>query len=202
MPSIIGLTGGIATGKSTVARWLEEAGARLLDADVLAREVVLPGTPGYAAVATRFPSAITPEGELDRRTLGALVFSDEAARKDLEAIVHPRVGDRLRQGLSGTGDQVVVLVIPLLFEAGLEHLAHEVWVVSSPPELQLERLLSRDRLSPEEAHRRIASQWPIERKEALADRVIANTGTLEELRAQVAPLIAELGLGRGTDAQI
>ncbi|MCL5677221.1 MAG: dephospho-CoA kinase, partial [Firmicutes bacterium] len=130
---VIGLTGGIASGKSTVTAMLRELGARVIDSDVLAREVVAPGTPGLREVVAAFgPGVLTPEGELDRKKLAGLVFGDGEARARLNAIVHPRVRERLAGELeraAGDGLPVVVLDVPLLIETGLRELCQQVWVV-------------------------------------------------------------------------
>ncbi|HEY9900202.1 MAG TPA: dephospho-CoA kinase [Pantanalinema sp.] len=197
---VIGLTGGIASGKTTVANLLAEHGGAVIDADVVAREVVEPGTPGLAAIARAFgPEVIDPAGRLDRAALGKRVFADEAERERLNSIVHPAVKEAMTRALADLARRVppppfAVLVIPLLFETGMQAMADTVWTLSVPPELQRERLLSRDALSPQEADARIASQWPLSRKLELSDRVIDNTGLPEALDAQVAAALRLEGL--------
>ena len=180
----IGLTGGIASGKSTVARWLQQQGLPVLDADVYAREALAPGTAGAAAVLARYGERVRAEGTqpednvIDRGALGQIVFNAPPERAWLERLVHPLVRARFEDELSRlAGARVVVLVIPLLFEAGLEHLCSEVWVVDCEPEQQLKRLMQRDGITAEDATARIAAQWPLAKKRALADRLIDNRGT-------------------------
>jgi dephospho-CoA kinase len=185
---LVGLTGGIGSGKSTVARMLEERGAVVFDADALAREAVAPGTPGHDAVVERFgANVLAPGGELDREALASIVFADPAARRDLEAIVHPEVRRLLAEGCEayqGT-DRVVVFSAPLLVETGM-HTAFEVLVVlSAPVSTQVERLLRDRGLAEEQVRARIAAQAPLEDKLAVADLVVENDGTLEDLGDRV-----------------
>ena len=185
---LIGLTGGIASGKSLVAAALAEAGARVIDADRLAREVVARGTPAWEAIVARFGrDVLRADGEIDRPRLGAIVFGDAAARHDLNAIVHPRVAERTAQLLAAiaaeTPDAVVVLDIPLLYEAGLDAGLEAVIVVSVPEALQIKRLMARDRLSREQALARIRAQMPMEQKRARATLVIDNSGEPAATRA-------------------
>ncbi|MCE1173421.1 MAG: dephospho-CoA kinase [Propionibacteriales bacterium] len=183
----IGLTGGIASGKSAVAERLAELGAVIIDSDVLAREVVQPGTSGLAAVVDRFGAGVlAADGSLDRPALGAIVFADPQARASLEAIIHPAVRARAAE-LSATAPAgaVVVQVIPLLVEAGLADGFDQVVVVDVDPDLQLERLQRRNGYSREEAAARVAAQAPRDVRLAQADVVIENNGTLPELYAQV-----------------
>ena len=177
----IGLTGGIASGKSTVARWLEQQGLPVLDADVYAREALAPGSAGAAAVLERYGDAVcaegnaTAEGVIDRSALGQIVFREPQERQWLEQLVHPLVRQRFNAELQALAAQpTVVLVIPLLFEAGLDTLCSEVWLVDCAPAQQLQRLMERDGLSEATAQDRIQAQWPMDRKRALADRVIDN----------------------------
>ncbi len=183
----IGLTGGIASGKSAVAGRLAELGAVIIDSDVLAREVVQPGTPGLAAVVARFGSGVlAADGSLDRAALGAVVFADPQARAALEAIIHPAVRARAAAlSAAAPAGAVVVQVIPLLVEAGLADAFDQVVVVDVDPDLQMERLQRRNRYSREEAAARIAAQAPRDVRLAQADVVIENSGTLAELYAQV-----------------
>lgn len=200
---LVGLTGGIGSGKSTVARMLEQRGAVVFDADALARQAVEPGTPGHDAVVDRFgANVLGPGGELDREALASIVFADPAARRDLEAIVHPEVRRLFAEGCEAYRDDDVVVVFsaPLLVETGM-HTAFEVLVVvSTPVESQIERLL-RDRAMGEDSIRaRIAAQAPLEEKAAVADVIVDNEGTLEELEAQVDRLWAELRIRAGARA--
>ena len=183
----VGLTGNIASGKSTVARVWERLGARIIDADELARRAVEPGSPALSRIAREFgPGVLEPGGGLDRAALRDLVFRDEGARRRLEAIVHPEVA-RLRaeeeRKLEREGVAIVVNDIPLLFEAGLEDQFDVVVLVDAPEEVRLERLVRDRGLTPDEARRMIEAQMPAEPKRRRADVVIDNAGTLEELEA-------------------
>ena len=186
----IGLTGGIASGKSTVARWLKQQGLPVLDADVYAREALAPGTPGATAVLERYGEVVRAQGSstnssvIDRAALGQIVFNAPQEREWLERLVHPLVRERFDAELGALAAQpAVVLVIPLLFEASLESLCSEIWLVDCEPEQQLERLMQRDGLSQAAAQARINAQWPLERKRELADRVIDNRQGVVDLQA-------------------
>jgi dephospho-CoA kinase len=186
---VVGLTGNIASGKSTVARRLEERGVPVIDADVLAREAVAPGSPALAAIAARFGAAvIDPAGALDRPALRRIVFGDADALAALDAIVHPAVRSRRDALLARRrerGSAVVVCDIPLLFEANLEADVDLILLVDAPRALRLERI-ERDRgLSRAEAIAMIDAQRPAEGKRARSDYVIDNDGSLDELRARV-----------------
>ena len=186
---VAGLTGGIASGKSTVARMLAAAGARVVDADRIAREVVQPGRPALQAVRTRFGDGIVrPDGNLDRDKLGRWVFRDPVLKRDLEQIVHPFVFrqmvaeiKRLAAAHPGT---VVVLDIPLLIESGLHRVLPLTALVHVPEAVQLTRLIRRDGLAAADARARIRAQMPIDAKRAHADVIIDNTGSLESTRRQ------------------
>lgn len=182
----VGLTGGIASGKTTVADLLAARGAVLVDSDVLAREVVEPGTPGLAAVVERFgTSVLAPDGRLDRPALGRLVFGGEgsaAARRDLEGIVHPAVRARAAELEAAAGpDQVVVHVIPLLVETGQAGSFDLVVVVDVDPAVQRARLLARDGLDDAAVDARIAAQASREERLAAADVVLDNSGSRADL---------------------
>ncbi len=183
----VGLTGGIASGKTTVSDALEERGAVVIDADVLAREVVEPGTPGLAAVVERFGAGLlADDGQLDRAALGRLVFSDPVARRDLEAIVHPAVRARAAAlEAAAAADAVVVHVIPLLVETGQADDFDVLVVVDVEPEQQLERLRERSGLDDEAAMARIAAQATRSARLAVADVVLANHTDTDDLVAQV-----------------
>ena len=182
----IGLTGGIASGKSSVGRLLEARGWPVLDADQYARDALAPNTPASEAVIERIGAAVGCASDLDRKALGRIVFSDSDERRWLEALIHPVVRERFDQELDALrSEPVVVLMIPLLFEVGLESLCSEVWVVDCDKEQQLERLRRRDGLSPDDAEVRLDAQWPLSRKRALADRVIDNRGSSEDLLDQL-----------------
>jgi len=194
----VGLTGGIASGKSTAGALLAERGALIVDADVLAREVVEPGTPGLAAVVDRFgPSVLGPDGRLDRAALGRLVFADDeasrAARRDLEAVVHPAVRARAAELEAGAGpDRVVVHVIPLLVETGQAASFDLVVVVDVPEEVQRARLLARGGLGEAEADGRIAAQASRAERLAVADVVLDNGGDTDDLARHVDELWARI----------
>ena len=183
----IGLTGGIASGKSSVGRLLAAQGLPLLDADVYAREALAPGSPGGQAVLERYGAGVrAPGGAIDRAALGQIVFSDGAERRWLEELVHPLVRARFAAELEElVAEPLVVLVVPLLFEAGLETLCSEVWLVDCDETQQLQRLMARDGLGEADARARIAAQWPLARKRQLADVVLNNRGGPEQLATQV-----------------
>jgi dephospho-CoA kinase len=188
---VIGLTGNIATGKSTVARLLRACGAEVIDADRLAHALMAPGTPVWQAIRRTFgPGVIAPDGMIDRRTLGRVVFGDPRALARLEAIVHPAVGAALQerlQELQGRPQPPPVVVVEAikLVESGLTRLCDALWLVVAPREVQLERLVRRRGLTPAEADVRIDAQPPAEPKRALASVVLENAGSLENLRRQV-----------------
>lgn len=190
MAVVVGLTGGIATGKSTVARMLTQRGAHLIDADQIAREVVEPGEEGWQRVRQRFGAEVfRPDGSLDRAALRKVVFRDSKARGDLNNLLHPliraRMKEKSRQLVEQFPQGVVVLDIPLLFESKLTHLVEKVIVVYIPEPVQRARLIARDGLSEEEARRMVNAQLPIEEKKRLADVVIDNSGSITETERQV-----------------
>ena len=192
---LVGLTGGIGSGKSTVARLLEKRGAVVFDADLLAREAVEPGTPGHAAVIERFGAdVLAPGGELDREALASIVFADPAARRDLEQIVHPEVRRLFAEGSEAyrDTDRVVVFSAPLLVETGM-HTAFEVLVVvSATVGTQIERLMRQRGMSEPSIRARIDAQAPLEDKAAAADFLVDNEGSLDELESQVEQLWNDL----------
>jgi dephospho-CoA kinase len=192
---LVGLTGGIGSGKSTVARLLEKRGAVVFDADLLAREAVEPGTPGHAAVIERFGAdVLAPGGELDREALASIVFADPSARRDLEEIVHPEVRRLFAEGSEAyrDTDRVVVFSAPLLVETGM-HTAFEILVVvSATVATQIERLMRQRGMSEASIRARIQAQAPLEDKAAVADFLVDNEGTLEELERQVERLWNDL----------
>lgn len=198
---LVGLTGSIATGKSTVSRMFAHLGARVIDADLLAREVVMPGQPAYARIVEEFgPQVVQEDGSLDRKALGALVFGDAAKRKRLEEITHPAIGLRQQRILSVLDEEafegVVIWDAALLVEGGGVAKMDRVVVVYADPETERRRLMERDGLSDADARARIASQMPVAEKAKLADHVIDNSGTREETERQVGTvygaLLAEL----------
>lgn len=186
---MVGLTGGIGSGKSAVSRLLAEHGAVVVDADLVAREVVEPGTPGLAQVVAEFgESVLRPDGSLDRASLGALVFADPQRLQSLNAIVHPLIGQRTAELLEqarAAGTTVLVHDVPLLVESHLAEAYDAVVVVAADPETQLDRLIRLRGMSEQEARQRIAAQAPLADKLAVATHVISNDGPIEELAPQV-----------------
>jgi dephospho-CoA kinase len=201
----VGLTGGIATGKSYVTQRLHEAGLPTIDADRLARDAVAPGSPVLRAVVTRFGrDMLTEEGALDRVKLASVVFRDAAARADLEALIHPEVRRRIaewqtqlvKNGYRGP----LIADIPLLFETGRTADFDAIVVVACDAARQRARLMDRDGLSGEEADRRIAAQWPISHKVRGADYVVRTDGTFADTDAQIAELVRQLRARAACDA--
>lgn len=192
---VIGLTGGIASGKSSVAAVLERLGAAVVDADRLAREVVEPGEEALSLIAGHFGTGVlNSDGSLNRAALGEIVFSDREARRTLEKITHPairkRAAERLAR-LAEAGVETAFYMAPLIFEAGLAGNFQEIWVVYLDRDTQLERLMARDGLNREAALARIASQLPMEEKKKLGQVVIDNGGSRQDLEAQVRRLWQE-----------
>lgn len=184
----VALTGGIATGKSYCLARFAAFGVPVIDADQLARDAVAPGSRALEEVAARFGAAIIrADGSLDRASLGRIVFTDRAARADLEAIVHPEVYRRISEWLATLPPRTRVAIadIPLLFETGHTHDFDRVVVVACDPREQLRRIVARDGLSERDARARLDSQWPIEEKEARADYVIKTDGTVADTDTQV-----------------
>jgi dephospho-CoA kinase len=199
----VALTGNIASGKSAVARVWKDAGARVVEADVLARKAVVPGSPGLQRIVERWGEAVLqPGGELDRGALRAVIFRDPEERKVLEAIVHPEVS-RLRheayREAEAAGASLIVADIPLLFEVGLEGEFDSVVLVDAPEDLRLERLVRDRGLAPEEARRMMDSQWPSRPKRAAADFVIDNEGSLAALEDRAREVWAELSARIASD---
>ncbi|MBK7858647.1 MAG: dephospho-CoA kinase [Archangiaceae bacterium] len=195
MSRVVGLTGGIATGKSTVTQMLRELGAVVIDADQLAREVVAPGGPALQEIAARWPDAIAQDGTLDRKRLGEHIFHSAAERKALDAITHPRIGALMIERSSAAfeaGARVVFYDAALLIENRLHEAMNGVLLVVAPPEVQLQRLMQRNGLSRDEALARIASQLPLDEKRRYATWVVDNGGSLEATRAQVAKVWQEV----------
>ncbi len=196
MTAIVGLTGGIASGKSTVGRLFRGFGVHVVDADLVARSIVAEGTDGFDEVVREFGGEVLgPDGALDRKKLGALVFGDEAKRKRLEAITHPRIAHKSMAelaALAARGEIYGIYEAALLIETGSHRMMQAVVVVASKPEHQLRRVVSRDGFSEEEASARIAAQWPLEKKIELADYVIWNDGSMAELEARTAEVHAAL----------
>ena len=199
---LVGLTGGIATGKSTFAAALRALGVPVLDADLLARQVVAPGTPALAEIARTFgPGVLGPGGALDRKALGALVFADPAARRRLEAITHPAIRAAMTAEtarLASAGHDLAFYDTPLLYEVGLDQAMALTVVVFAPPEAQVARLMARDGYARAEAEARLAAQLPVAEKAARADVVVDNADDRAPLEGKAARLLADLraGLGR------
>ncbi|MDO7869416.1 dephospho-CoA kinase [Nocardioides jiangxiensis] len=193
----LGLTGGIASGKSTVSRMFADLGAIIIDSDVLAREVVAPGTEGLAEVVAAFgEDVLTDAGEMDRAKVGAIVFADPEKRKVLEQVIHPRVFMRALEIDQAAGEHdVVINDIPLLVETDQADRFDAVVVVDVPRELQVERMVRDRGMTVEEATARIGAQATREQRLAVATYVIENTGTLEDLRRQVGQVWAQLQRG-------
>ncbi|MEK4479723.1 dephospho-CoA kinase [Paenibacillus sp. FSL R5-0876] len=196
---IIGLTGGIASGKSTVSALLVNKGARLVDADVIAREVMLPGHEVLAAAAKQFGKEILfSDGTLNRAKLGEIVFQDPVALQTLNNLTHPAIRQEIKNRMYSMEQEepkrLIIVDIPLLFESGLETLFHEIVVVYVPREVQIARLMERNRLSLEEAEARLNAQMDIEQKRNKADYIIDNSGDLAYTEQQVAVFWDRLGL--------
>lgn len=197
-PWLLGVTGGIATGKSAVSGMLEALGAPAIDFDVLAREAVEPGRPAWEAIVAFFGRGILQEdGSLDRKRLGGIVFNDEAKRKSLERMVHPRTFElyagRLEEmGKAAPPGGILQVVMPLLFESRRRDLFHKVLLVYAPREVQIERLMRRDGIGCKEAKARLGAQLPIEEKRPLADFEVCNAKSLAGTRRQVEALWQEL----------
>jgi dephospho-CoA kinase len=183
---IIGLTGGIATGKNSVALFFTERGIPVIDADQLARDAVLPGSPALEQIITLFGhEVVTRDGELDRKRLGEMIFSNPEKRRRLEGILHPEIRkmaeERIAQA-AAAGHQRLIYMAPLLIEAGATERVDEIWVVTVRPEIQLERLMRRDGIDHEQAQRMVDSQMPLSEKERYGSVVIDNSGTEAETR--------------------
>ena len=198
---VVGLTGGIATGKSTFAGELRALGLPVIDADALARAAVAPGSPALAAIARELgPDVLLPDGTLDRKRVASIVFADAGARRRLEAITHPAVRRLVVEEtmrLAAEGRALAFYDVPLLFEVGLDRELDSVVVVYAPRAVQKERLVRRDGLAPEEAEARLAAQLDIEEKARRADFVVENVGPPAALRDKAVRLVADLEKGVG-----
>ncbi|KAH7923485.1 CoaE-domain-containing protein [Leucogyrophana mollusca] len=198
---VVGLTGGIATGKSTVSNSFKARNIPVIDADILAREVVQPGTPGLSQIVKHFGSSVLlPDGTLDRKQLGSIIFNDEAKRKKVNSIIHPAVTRAILWGVLKywvRGHKLVVIDVPLLIEGGLWKWMGKVVVVYCPPEIQLQRLMHRDQSSREDASARLNSQLPISQKVEYADLIVENSGTIRDLEEQVKTCISKLEKAAG-----
>lgn len=201
-PLRIGLTGGIASGKSTVADMFAELGVPVIDTDVIAREVVEPGQPALAEIREAFGAGvIAADGTLDRRAMRAIVFDDDAARRRLEAILHPKIGEATREQAEAAGGAYQIVVVPLLIGSSLRGFVDRVLVVDCDEQTQIARLLDRDAESEDQARRMLAAQSSRTDRLAIADDVIVNDGALEATREQVLALhgsyLRESGAPRG-----
>lgn len=193
---VVGLTGGIASGKTTVSRMFSELGVPVICADELAHAAVRPNSPGLGEIRRAFgDDLVDPKGSLDRAAMARLVFNDESARKRLEAIVHPRVLEEQNKKiaeLAAQGHNIAVVDVPLLYESGLEGVFDLIIVVYVPRNFQEDRLMRRDNMSRKEARLRLDAQMSIEEKKNRADRIVDNTGRREAIRKQVEALVEEL----------
>lgn len=192
---VVGLTGGIASGKSTVANMFKEMGIEVIDADIEARKAVEIGEAAYEQIVTYFGEDILNDDyTINRSKLGEIIFNDSVKRQKLNEIVHPDVRRRMNEKKAAAimrGDQVVVLDIPLLFESGLKHMVDVVLLVYVEKDVQLQRLMERNLLTKEEALARIQSQMPIEDKRKLADKVINNNGSIDDTKKQLIELLID-----------
>lgn len=195
---VIGITGSIATGKSTVSKMVKEFGYTVIDADIAARVVVEPGEEAYTKIVDAFGEEILqPNGELDRKRLGNIVFNNEEKRLLLNSIVHPAVRkwmNEQKEAAFNRGEKVVFLDIPLLYESKLTYMTDKVIVVYVDQNIQLDRLMKRNELTEQEAKARIQSQMSIEEKKKLADAVIDNRGSLEETKQQLLSILTSWGI--------
>ena len=193
---IYGLTGGIGSGKSAAAAYFEDCGIPVVSADELSRVVVTPGSEGLSAVVAAFGEGVlSPQGELDRRKLGAVVFKDPTARVRLEGILHPRIRDTFQDVLAAletTGNSMVVYEVPLLFENNLEKQMKAVILVSAPEDQRVARVIARDKLSADDVRARMAAQMDDTNRRARATHVLENDGDLDHLHAQIDALLAKL----------
>ena len=203
---IIGLTGGIACGKSTISLTLHELGAVIIDGDVLSRELTMPGGAALTAIREVFGEGVFhPDGTLNRRSLGAVVFADDAARRMLDGIMQPLIRAKILHGIEEArkqGAAACVLDMPLLYEQDLNSLCDRVWCAYVPRETQLKRLMARDGFTPEEAEQRLRSQLPTEEKAAKADVVIDTSGPIQYTKGSVISLYAkEVGIPDGIEPE-
>jgi dephospho-CoA kinase len=201
--AIVGLTGGIASGKSTVSEMFSDLGVPIIDADLLARQVVEPGEPALDEIREAFgDEVINQQGALDREALGEVIFSDEEARQTLEQITHPRIARRMQQRAAEArqaGEGWVIYDAALIVENGLHEAFDALVVVAADPDVQIERLTERDGISEQEARGRLDAQMPLDKKVAVADYVIDNNGSLAETRRQVDSIHEQIERGLKTE---
>ena len=197
---VLGLTGGIACGKSNVSSALRELGAEIIDGDVLSRELTAPGGEALPGIRAAFgPGVFHPDGTLDRRALGAIIFADPVARHDLERIEHPEILRRMGvflEACAARGDKMAAIDAALLLESGGDALVDEVWVVHAEESVRVARLMAREGIDAAEAHRRIAAQMDEGERLARADRVIDNSGSLADTHGQLQGILAALASER------
>ncbi len=193
--TVIGLTGGIASGKTIVSNYLAELGAEIIDADIIARKIVTPGSPALKEIAAAFGTdVLNADGTLNRKKLGTKVFNDPQALKTLNKITHPKINALVQQRIKSYKESKkahnipLILVAPLLIEAGMQKLVDKVWVVHIDKDTQIKRVMARDKLTPNQALKRINSQLSEQERLKYADAVIDNTGTLEDTKKQVLKL--------------
>jgi len=194
---IAGLTGGIATGKSTVSSFLGEAGAVIIDADAIARDVVIKDLPAWHEIVKTFgKDVLLPDGEIDRARLGGIIFGDSSKKEILNGIVHPHVIRKVAEQIDKIQNEIpgsiVILDVPLLIEAGMNTGLEEVILVYTPEDIQIKRLVERDKISDEEALLKIRSQMPIEKKKEFATIIINNSGTIEETKRRALEVLNRL----------
>ncbi|MBP2058790.1 dephospho-CoA kinase [Lactobacillus colini] len=197
MTYLLGLTGGIATGKSTADRFFIKKKIPVIDADQIAHELMLKGNSSYKLIVAHFGEGIlAATGEIDRKKLGAIVFNNKNQLKKLNELTHPLILNNMEEKIGqyrANNEPLVILDIPLLFEGNLTNLCDATLLISAPVQLQLSRLMIRNSLSKQEAQRRIASQMPLSEKKKLADYVIENTGTINDLENKLSNLLKEIG---------
>lgn len=197
IPFLLGVTGGVATGKTTVARMLEELGAPIMDFDVLSRLVVEPGKQAWREIVDYFgEQVLLKDKTLNRKRLSEIIFQDAEKRKKLESFIHPKLGEEFANLVTGYASRdpnvIIQVVVPLLLEVNMQHLFHKLLLVYIPEQMQIERLVKRDGVSQEMAAKMLASQWPIEEKRGYADFIVDNSGSLEQTRGQVEKIWEEL----------
>lgn len=197
MTYFLGLTGGIATGKSTADEFFKKKNIPIIDLDQIAHELMMKDQASYKAILDHFGNDILAEdGEIDRKKLGAIVFNDKNQLKSLNELTHPLILNNMEEKMSQyqkQGTQIVILDIPLLFEGNSTHYCDSTLLITAPLELELSRLMKRNNLDEKEARQRIASQMPLSEKEKLADYVIENAGTVNDLENKLSSLLEEIG---------